>query len=114
MFTHFGYSLDHFNFGNKYTSPQSQRKMSSDETFIQDKQMLIDESTMSPEYQKTDTMTMKFDPPLDTFKDLNMVYTKVKKLDLLLGAVRQRGLQMVLSCGCPSLTRKFHHLVFKN
>ncbi|VVC45263.1 Katanin p80 subunit, C-terminal,WD40-repeat-containing domain,Katanin p80 subunit B1,WD40/YVTN repeat- [Cinara cedri] len=69
---------DHFNFGNKYTSPQSQRKISSDEisSLPQEKQILIDESTMSPEYQKTDNMSMKFEPTLDTFKDLSMVYTK--------------------------------------
>lgn len=70
--------LDHFNYGNKYTSPQSQRKISSDEISLpHDNQILIDESTISPEYQKTDNMSMKFEPPFDTFKDLNIVCTKV-------------------------------------
>lgn len=43
--------------------------------------MLIDETTISPEYQKTD-MSMQFEHPLDTFKDLNMVCAKVGTFDL--------------------------------
>lgn len=72
--------LDHFAYGNKYTSPQSQRKIMSDEIsslphhkrLLADDRLLSDDSLIFSEHKKTDIMANKFELPLNDFKDFKI------------------------------------------
>ncbi|XP_050430947.1 katanin p80 WD40 repeat-containing subunit B1 [Adelges cooleyi] len=66
---------DNFVYGNKYTSPQLQRKISQDETtsphISHHRRMLPAEPTVvTQEHKKTDRLTKKYSYPLDDFEDL--------------------------------------------
>jgi len=75
------YILDHFAYGHKYTSPQSQRKIIPDEitSFPQHKRLLADDFLVTPEHKKTDIIAKKFELPLDDFGELKNVCTNVRK-----------------------------------
>ncbi|XP_008187002.1 katanin p80 WD40 repeat-containing subunit B1 isoform X1 [Acyrthosiphon pisum] len=68
---------DHFAYGNKYTSPQSQRKIIPDEitSLPHHKRLLADDYLVTPEHKKTDIIAKKFELPLDDFGELKNVCT---------------------------------------
>lgn len=67
-------------YGHKYTSPQSERKIKTDEIKFSThlKRTLADDSLVTAEYIKADTMSNKYDLPLDHFNDLKNVCTNVR------------------------------------
>lgn len=66
--------LDHFTYGNKYTSPQSQRKILPDEILSTQRHIrLLDDDSIITEQKKT-TRTM----PLDDYNELKHVCINVQ------------------------------------
>lgn len=67
--------LDHFAYGNKYTSPQSQRKILTDEVLSTQRQirLLDDDPIVISEQKKTVARTIPLHD-FDEFKNVCIVY----------------------------------------
>lgn len=65
---------DNFIYGNKYTSPQLQRKISHDETSSYKRRTLpSDQPMVTNEHKKTESLSRKFSYPLNNFENMKTV-----------------------------------------